>query len=185
MDMDVSLTEKFNDNIKFDEINSDSPRIETYKPDKECDNLENKIQEIDVGLKRTEINYGNYLSDLGDSQTAQQITARVESQEPDPISSLSGTESRIQMPSQINEHVTSHGIKVGKNPKLKSWTRIERSSNQGRNIEVTVLPSKRNLGEDDEEDQGDQHKRKKGVLYKEGKNTSSLAEAVSKPRLVK
>ena len=89
------------------------------------------------------------------------------------------------MPSQINEHVTSHEIKVGKNPKLKSWTRIERSSNQGRNIEVTVLPSKRNLGEDDEEDQGDQHKRKKGVLYKEGKNTSSLAETVSKPRLVK
>ena len=69
MDLDVSLTEKFNDNIKFDEINSDSPRIETYKPDKECDNLENKIQEIDVGLKRTEINYGNYLSDLGDSIT--------------------------------------------------------------------------------------------------------------------
>ena len=88
------------------------------------------------------------------------------------------------MPSQISEHVTSHGIKVAKNPKLKSWTRIEQSNNQGRNIEVTVLPSKRNLGEDDDEDQGDHHKRKKGVLHVEGKNTSSLAEAVSKPRQV-
>ena len=86
------------------------------------------------------------------------------------------------MPSQISEHVTSHEIKIGKNPKLKSWTRIERSNNRGSNIKVTVVPSKRNLGEDDDGDQGDQHKRKKGVLHVEGTNTSSLAEAVSKPR---
>ena len=182
MDVDASLAEKFNDNIKFDEINSDSQRTETYKPNKECDSLETKIQEIDVGLKRTELKDINYLSDLGDSQMAKQKTARVESWKHDLVSSLSGTEPRIQVPSQISEHVTSHEIKIGKNPKLKSWTRIERSNNQGRNIKVTVVPSKRNLGEDDDEDQGDQHKRKKGVLHVEGKNTSSLAEAISKSR---
>ena len=95
MEVDASLAEKFNDNIKFVEINSNSQRTETYKPNKECDSLENKIQEIDVGLKRTELKDSNYLSDLGDSQTAKQKTARVESQKHDSFSNLSGTEPRI------------------------------------------------------------------------------------------
>ena len=85
------------------------------------------------------------------------------------------------MPSQISEHVTSHGPKIGKNPKQKSWTRIERNNKQGCTTEAVVLPAKRNIAEDDEEDQGDHHKRKKRVLHEEGKNTSLLAEAVSKP----
>ena len=79
MDVDASLAEKFNDNIKFDEINSDSQRTETYKSNKECVSLETKIQEIDVCLKRTELKDINYLSDLGDSQMAKQKMARVES----------------------------------------------------------------------------------------------------------
>ena len=88
------------------------------------------------------------------------------------------------MPSQISEQVTSHGPKVGKNPKQKTWTRIEHDQKQGCNTEAVVLPAKRNIVEDDDGNQGDHHKRKKGVLHKEGKNTSLVAEAVSMPRQV-
>ena len=115
---------------------------------------------------------------------AQKVTARVKTHYADPVSSVSGIQPGIQVPSQISEHVTSHGPKVGKNPKQKMWTRIERDQKQGCNTEAAMLPAKRNIVEDDEGNQGDHHKRKKGVLHKEGKNTSLVAKAVSKPRQV-
>lgn len=47
-----------------------------------------------------------------------------------------------------------------------------------------MLPVKRNIVEEDEENHGDLLKKQKGVLHEEGQNTSLLAEAVSKPHQV-
>lgn len=131
MEDETAFATKFNKRIKIDEFNTAPPCQETYQPNKDGDCLENQIKDIDEELNRKEINDSNYLGNIGGSQTAQKVTASDYILNVDPVSKVSGIWPDIQVPSQINEHVTSHGPKMGKNPKQKMWTRIECDKKKG------------------------------------------------------
>ncbi|KAK9983952.1 hypothetical protein SO802_033477 [Lithocarpus litseifolius] len=154
VEVETVLTERLNECIKCDEVNTAPQNQVTYETNKEVDCLEKQIKEIDDELKRYEINDNNYLGDLGDSQTAQKVTARAKTLNADQIYSEGGTRPSSQVPCQISRHVTAHGQMGGKNPKQRTWTRFERDKTEGCNSVVAVVPAKRVIVEDDEGSQG-------------------------------
>lgn len=77
--------------------------------------------------------------------------------------------------------MSSHEGNLGNIPRRKTWKKICRETNHDNSTGAVVLPAKRTLFENGEEVHGDQNKKKKLVVQREGETNDLLAEVVSKP----